>query len=540
MATIDKLYKSMGLPMNIKRGNPWPLDASSLWYSYDEMKAYAEDAAGVSYVGQVLALVDEEKNIATAYIIADANGTLKEVGSGPIVDNKTIIIDEESDELGLKDFGKRFYKYIPEVKDEEGNVIVQSGYELTEVSTNDPWVAGLEPRVVSENGEFVLGWFEPNPTTIEGVNNQVSGLQTTLNDLQQVLTGLESEVGSPADGSTQSTGLYAALDKKANAADVYTKTEVDSAIAVSITNADHLRRKIVTSYSDITQFIDEKGADEASKYIFMVPEEDTTADGNIYEEYIVINGVIEVVGKWATDLSGYVTSDALDTKLEDYITSTGLDTKLESYVTESELSTQLTEYVTDSTLAVSLSGKVNKEEGKRLITEEEAQKLASLDTAGEENFVKSVSDDFTVDTDGQLALNKDSLDLVNNQTIKDLLAEINGIKGTANSNAASLSLLQQSLENNISAVESLQTSVGALQTAVETNKTDIATLKSGQTSLTDQLSALTNKVTTNETTIGNILANLNNYVLQENYNKDIAEIRDILTWKDMEETSTNE
>lgn len=281
MAQIDKLYKSMGLPMNIKRGNPWPLDASSLWYSYDEMKAYAEDADSVAYVGQILGLVDEENDSAEAYIIADSNGTLKPIGSGAInVDSKTIMIDSESDEIGLKDFGKRFYKYIPEAKDDEGNVILEASYELTEVSDANPWAAGLEPRVVSENGVLVLGWFEPNPTTINGVNNQVSSLQTSVSDLQKVAEDLVAEV-----------------DKKANAADVFTKDETLEQIATAVNNIDHLQRKIVSSYADIVSFVEQEGADEAAKYIFMVPETDTTADGNIYEEYIVVNGVIEVVGK---------------------------------------------------------------------------------------------------------------------------------------------------------------------------------------------------------------------------------------------------
>lgn len=281
MAQIDKLYKSMGLPMNIKRGNPWPLDASSLWYSYDEMKAYAKDADSVAYVGQILGLVDEENDSAEAYIIADSNGTLKPIGSGAItVDSKTIMIDSESDEIGLKDFGKRFYKYIPEAKDDEGNVILEASYELTEVSDANPWAAGLEPRVVSENGVLVLGWFEPNPTTIDGVNNQVSSLQTSVSDLQKVAEDLVAEI-----------------DKKANAADVFTKNETLEQIATAVNNIDHLQRKIVSSYADIVSFIEKEGADEAAKYIFMVPETDTTADGNIYEEYIVVNGVIEVVGK---------------------------------------------------------------------------------------------------------------------------------------------------------------------------------------------------------------------------------------------------
>lgn len=298
MAQIDKLYKSMGLPMNIKRGNPWPLDVSSLWYSYDEMKAYAEDADSVAYVGQILGLVDEENDSAEAYIIADSNGTLKPIGSGTInIDSKTIMIDSELDEIGLKDFGKRFYKYIPEAKDDEGNVILEAGYELTEVSDANPWAAGLEPRVVSENGVLVLGWFEPNPTTIDGVNNQVSNLQTSVSDLQKVAEDLVAEIGSPAEDGVAASGIYAEIDKKANTADVFTKDETLEQIATAVNNIDHLQRKIVSSYADIVSFVEQEGADEAAKYIFMVPETDTTADGNIYEEYIVVNGVIEVVGK---------------------------------------------------------------------------------------------------------------------------------------------------------------------------------------------------------------------------------------------------
>lgn len=343
------------------------------------MKTYAEDAAGVSYVGQILALVDETNNIAEAYIIADANGTLKPVGSGVVVDNKTIMIEEEA--VGLKDFGKRFYKYVPEQKDTDGNVTVEAGYELVEVSETNPWVAGLEPRVVSEDGQFVLGWFEPNPTTIEGVNNQVSALQTTVADLTK-------ELGDPSEGEKAATGIYAELDKKANVEDVYTKQQVDEAIAA----VDHLQRKIVASYTAITEFINTNGAEEASKYIFMVPEEDTTADGNLYEEYIVIDGIIEVIGKWATDLSDYVTETELEEELKNYIDSNVLDNKLAEYVTAKSLETELNNYVDEQALNTTLEdfvqkteleeyatkneldSKVDVVEGSRLVTEEEVEK----------------------------------------------------------------------------------------------------------------------------------------------------------------------
>jgi hypothetical protein len=42
------------------------------------------------------------------------------------------------------------------------------------VDNDNPWIAGLEPKVALEDNELVLAWYEPNPTTIDGINSQVS------------------------------------------------------------------------------------------------------------------------------------------------------------------------------------------------------------------------------------------------------------------------------------------------------------------------------------------------------------------------------
>lgn len=188
-----------------------------------------------------------------------------------LVDNKSIVTDEKSKEISLKDFGKRFYKFIPEVTDEEGKVLSESTYLLVEVDENNPWSAGLEPRVVLENDEFVLGWFEQNPTTLDGVNSEIVEIKTSILDVKEDIKTLTNNT--------------------------FTKEEVKDEINTAIASVDHLRRKIVGSYADILTFIDESGADEASKYIFMVPESDLSIEGNVYEEYIVVDGKIEVVGK---------------------------------------------------------------------------------------------------------------------------------------------------------------------------------------------------------------------------------------------------
>lgn len=92
-----------------------------------------------------------------------------------------------------------------------------------------------------------------------------------------------------------------------------------------------------------------------------------TADDDKYDEYMVIDGVIERVGSWEIDLSGYIKA----------------------------------------------------EEGKRLITDAEADKLENLLT------INSVSSDFTVSADNQLSLNNLSV-----SKISDLATWLNDNAGT--------------------------------------------------------------------------------------------------------------
>jgi hypothetical protein len=204
------------LPISYKRGNPIPLDTTAVWYDYDAMKEYAETGV-TAYVGQILGLVDEANETATAYIIINTAGALQEVGAAVVVDNLTISFNNDG-QLSLKDYGKRYYKYVAEYTDETTNEKVEAHYELQEVDADHVWLAGLEPKVVSENGKLVIGWYEPNPTTIEGVNDQVAAVQTTVNDLKKVVNDLQTEIGDPAEGTNPATGLHAELDKKANAA----------------------------------------------------------------------------------------------------------------------------------------------------------------------------------------------------------------------------------------------------------------------------------------------------------------------------------
>lgn len=89
----------LGFPLNFRRGNPNPLDNSSVWSSLDAAKNYAATDP-VAYVGQILTVVETvvidadagtKSTKVTAYSIQDEAGTLKEIGSDVGYDDTDLI-----------------------------------------------------------------------------------------------------------------------------------------------------------------------------------------------------------------------------------------------------------------------------------------------------------------------------------------------------------------------------------------------------------------------------------------------------------------
>ena len=157
MAVIKKENSYMGLPMNIARGNPVPLDKSEIWYSRAEMENYAKTSV-VAYVGQIIQLVDETENTATAFIIANTAGDLIEVGSSTLGDNKTI---ELTDEGVLRIVGSKDAK---------------KGAQL----------------VMGDNG--IVTWVVPSTDTIDGLQTVVGQHTTDIADLKGRMSTAESDI----------------------------------------------------------------------------------------------------------------------------------------------------------------------------------------------------------------------------------------------------------------------------------------------------------------------------------------------------------
>lgn len=163
MAVIDKQVNYMGLPMNIQRGNPIPLDNTSVWYSETEMKTYAKEGL-TAYVGQILSLVNEETNEVTAYIITNKAGDLQEVGSATLGDGKTIVLDETTGTLSLAG-------------------IIKDGVNKTEV--------GALPTYQSDGS---IAWIKPSTDTIEGLQTEVTSQGQRLTVAEGDIDALEAKI----------------------------------------------------------------------------------------------------------------------------------------------------------------------------------------------------------------------------------------------------------------------------------------------------------------------------------------------------------
>ena len=90
----------LGFPLNFRRGNPNPLDNSSVWGSLAAAQNYAKTDPG-AYVGQILTVVEDVTvdevtvKTATAYVIDNVAGDLKKVGTTPVGDESTIVVAED-------------------------------------------------------------------------------------------------------------------------------------------------------------------------------------------------------------------------------------------------------------------------------------------------------------------------------------------------------------------------------------------------------------------------------------------------------------
>lgn len=197
MASIKKDYNSMGLPMNINRSNPIPVDCTELWYSLEEAQNYARNDPR-AYVGQSVKVVDETSNATTVYVIKDTAGNLMQLadidsaGSGGSGGNSLgIIVDSTMDPTSTNPVqNKVIYEALLNKADKEhthDNLQLYdtvTGFESIDINAAMPQC----PIEVTLSSEVYA-----DLSQITVVFTSDSGTQNATSDADGVVNGLNSE-----------------------------------------------------------------------------------------------------------------------------------------------------------------------------------------------------------------------------------------------------------------------------------------------------------------------------------------------------------
>lgn len=227
--------------------------------------------------------------------------------------------------------------------------------------------------------------------------------------------------GSIETLTTELNTLTQEIEKKANAGDVYTKTEADQKISEAVASSQHLKRKTFDSLEAAQEFA--ASINDPENYVYMIANENAlTADK--YTEYLYVEGALEKVGTWEANLE---------------------------------------DYVTDTELVLALMGKVNTQEGYDLISDAEKEKLAGIEAGAQKNFITSVEEaEFKVD-DGKLTL------------VEIPAAKITNLENLLNGKAdsATVETLQTSVSTITADVNTLKTSVSSLSDLIDNYDTRI-------------------------------------------------------------------
>ena len=347
-------FGKLNFSVSFNPTSAFPLDARSYFESYDAAVAAAAtaDAAGSStttyYYGETIAVV--ENGVATLYTI-QPDKTLSEVGAKVEV-NENVFTKDADGKLNLVGFASAVAG---------AQLVMSADGKLSWVKPDQTTVEGLQTAVAGlESDVEDLTTKLGDKTAKTGLSGDVANLEESVDTIEGKVTDLETKVGSAAGVDTAATGLYAELDKKADADKVYSKEDADLAIASAVANADHLKRTKVDSIEDI-----DLTAKDADQFIYVVPNNDGT-DGNHCDEYMVIDGALERVGDWKVDLS---------------------------------------EYPKTADVNAELAKKVDKIDGSRLMTNAEGTKLEGIEAGAQVNKIESVDEaQFAIDESKKLTL----------------------------------------------------------------------------------------------------------------------------------------
>lgn len=219
------------------------------------------------------------------------------------------------------------------------------------------FAAATENQQPRKKSDGTIEWYTPDTSTVEGLSQTVGQHTTQISTLNEQMTTVQGDI----------TTINSTLANKANSADVYTKQQTDNKISAAISSV--YKPAGSTTFANLPA----ASADTLGN-VYNVTDAFTTTDsfvegaGKAYPAGTNV-AVVLVGEEYKYDvLSGMV-------DLSDYSTS---DEIAQTYATKTEVTT-------------GLSGKVDKVDGSRLMTDAEGTKLAGIETGAQVNKIESVA-----------------------------------------------------------------------------------------------------------------------------------------------------
>ena len=358
MAMTYQKFASLGV--NLNRQAYGPLDISNVFTSEADLKYYLTKGTfteGVSeywyksatekivpypYEGQVLAtVIDGVVSVYALSLDAEGNFQTQEIGAKVEVDGKTIKLNAA---------GKLELVGLP--ADITGKTLVPSlvNGELTWAEPDTSTAEGQAQEIegLKARATALETTVNGKPESSEGAGDAVVGLVDKVAALEAVDNATQAELDAykeevtgaiakalqdakdyadqnDADTVYDDTQVKADIETNKSAieglqtsiANVYTKTEVDGKfqeVNNTIAGITHFTTQIVESVDEVT----------AVGVLYLI-KDDSVEGVDKYNEYLYIEGQGAVlIGDTTTDLSNYVTTDALNAAIADFVTSEGL------------------------------------------------------------------------------------------------------------------------------------------------------------------------------------------------------------------------
>ena len=228
------------------------------------------------------------------------------------------------------------------------------------------FAAATENQQPRKKADGTIEWYTPDTSTVAGLSQTVGQHTQQISTLNEQMTTVQGDI----------TTINSTLADKANSADVYTKQQTEDKISAAISS--------VYKPAGSTTFA-------------ALPAPAANILGNVYnvtDAFTTTDQFVEGAGK--SYPAG--TNVAVVLVGEDYkydVLSGMVD--LSNYSTTDEIAQT---YATKTEVTTGLSGKVDKVEGSRLMTDAEGTKLAGIEAGAQVNKIESVAS-------GELAISEE-------------------------------------------------------------------------------------------------------------------------------------